>query len=125
MTLSFPSPETIARAELPNGITLLVYENHSSPAVVIGGYVWAGSLSEPDEKAGLAAFTAGMLMRGTENRTFGQINETLESVGAQLGFRMGAKPWLRTWICCSRSWLTACNGLPSRAKRPRRCGGRS
>ena len=68
MTLSFPSPETIARAELPNGITLLVYENHSSPAVVIGGYVWAGSLSEPDEKAGLAAFTAGMLMRGTENR---------------------------------------------------------
>jgi len=89
MTLSFPSPETIARAELPNGITLLVYENHSSPAVVIGGYVWAGSLSEPDEKAGLAAFTAGMLMRGTENRTFGQINETLESVGAQLGFRSG------------------------------------
>jgi len=32
MTASYPSPETIARTELPNGITLLVSENHDSPA---------------------------------------------------------------------------------------------
>jgi zinc protease len=30
-----------------------------------------------------------MLMRGTEGRTFGEINETLESVGAQLGLSAG------------------------------------
>jgi zinc protease len=30
-----------------------------------------------------------MLMRGTENRTFGQINGELESVGARLGFHSG------------------------------------
>jgi zinc protease len=89
MSLSFPSPETITRVELPNGIVVLVYENPSSPAVVVTGAVWAGSMSEAAEQAGLSSFTAGMLMRGTESRTFGQINEALESVGAQLGFRSG------------------------------------
>jgi zinc protease len=89
MTTSLPSSETIARVELPNGIVVLAYENYSSPSVVIGGSVWAGALSEAPEQAGLASFTAGMLMRGTESRTFSQINEALESVGAQLGFRAG------------------------------------
>jgi zinc protease len=89
MASSFPSPETITRVELPNGITVLVYENHSSPAAVLNGYLWAGALSEAPEQAGLANFTGGMLMRGTETRTFGQINRELESVGAQLGFRSG------------------------------------
>jgi len=89
MSLSFPSPETITRGELSNGAVVLVYENHSSPSVVVGGYLWAGSLSETPEQAGLANFTSGMLTRGTESRTFDQINETLESVGAHLGFHSG------------------------------------
>jgi zinc protease len=89
MTASLPSSETITRVELPNGIIVLAYENFSSPAVVIGGSLWAGALSEPSEQAGLASFTAGMLMRGTKSHTFTQINEALESVGAQLGFRAG------------------------------------
>ena len=86
MSLSFPSPDTITRTELPNGITVLVYENHSSPSVVVTGYLWAGSQSETAEQAGLASFTSGSLMRGTERYSFGQINELLESTGAQLGF---------------------------------------
>ena len=89
MSRSFPSSKTIVRAELANGITILAYENFDSPAVVIGGYLWAGSISEPAEQAGLAGLTAGMLLRGTKNRTFGQINDSLESVGAQLGYRSG------------------------------------
>jgi zinc protease len=89
MSPSLPSNETITRVELPNGIVILAYENFSSPSVVIGGYLWAGSLSEAPEQAGLSSFAAGMLMRGTETRTFGQINETLESVGAQLGLHSG------------------------------------
>jgi zinc protease len=89
MSISLPSPETIHRIQLPNGIVILVYENPNSPSVVIGGSLWAGSLSETPEQAGLSSFTAGMIMRGTETRTFGQINETLESAGAQLGFHSG------------------------------------
>lgn len=87
MSTSFPSAESIVRAELPNGITILAYENPSSPSVVIGGYLWAGSISEAPEQAGLSNLTAGMLMRGTESRTFRQINDALESVGARLSYR--------------------------------------
>ncbi|MFO7698304.1 MAG: pitrilysin family protein [Anaerolineae bacterium] len=87
MITSLPSAETIVRAELPNGITLLTFENPDSPSVVIGGYLWAGSISETAEQAGLSSLTAGMLMRGTGSRTFGQINDALESVGAQLGYQ--------------------------------------
>jgi zinc protease len=89
MIPSFPSPETVSRVELPNGVAVLVYEDQSNPSVVLAGYLWAGALSEPPERAGLASLTAGMLMRGTEGRTFGEINEALESVGAQLGFHSG------------------------------------
>jgi len=87
MSLSLPSPETITRRELSNGITVLAYENDNSPAVVLGGYLWAGAQADPAGQAGLANLTAGMLLRGTQTRTFAQINETLESVGAQLGFQ--------------------------------------
>jgi len=89
VTMSIPSPETITRAELPNGIVVLARENPISPSVVINGYLWAGSLSEEASQAGLASIVSGMLMRGTETRTFGEINASLESVGAQLGFSVG------------------------------------
>jgi zinc protease len=89
MVPSVPSPETITRARLPNDIVVLAYENRSSPSVVLSGYLWAGSISEAREKAGVAGFTAGMLLRGTETRSFGQINDALESVGARLGFGSG------------------------------------
>jgi zinc protease len=86
MTGSFPSPETITRAELPSGVTVLAYETHGSPSVVMSGYLWAGALSEPRSQAGLANLTAALLTHGTETRSFSQINDALESVGAQLGF---------------------------------------
>jgi zinc protease len=89
MTPSFPSSETISRVVLPNGVVVLVYEDHSNPSVILAGYLWAGALSEPREQAGLASFTSAMLMRGTESRSFGEINESLESVGAQLGVYSG------------------------------------
>ncbi len=86
---ALPSPETVLRVELPGDFVVLVSENQNSPSVVVRGYLWAGSLSEAAEHAGLASFTAGMLMRGTETRTFSAINEALESLGAQLGFSSG------------------------------------
>jgi zinc protease len=57
--------------------------------VVISGYLHAGAISEPDDKLGLASFTAMSLMRGTEKRNFQQIYETLESNGASLGIDGG------------------------------------
>ncbi len=75
-------PETMRHFRLSNGIHLVVQENHAAASVVLRGYLWAGSVSDPAEKLGLAAFTAASLMRGTETRSFAEINETLESVAA-------------------------------------------
>ena len=83
---SVPGPETIVRHEMGNGLICQVYENFASPSVVVDVRLRAGSLSVPRERAGLAGFVADMLMRGTESRDFETINETIESVGASLGF---------------------------------------
>jgi zinc protease len=83
--MSIPGPENITRRKLPNGIVVLVRENHASPAVVVRGYLRVGARDERPEQAGLASFAAEALMRGTESRTFEQIYETLESVGASAG----------------------------------------
>jgi zinc protease len=87
--MSIPGPENITRRELPNGIVVLVRENHSSPSVVTSGYLPVGAYDERPEQAGLAAFTASTLMRGTANRTFEQIYEACESVGASVGVNGG------------------------------------
>ncbi len=83
--MSIPGPQDIARHELDNGIVVLARENHSSPSVVVSGYLRVGAYDERPEQAGLAAFTANALMRGTARRTFEQIYEELESVGASVG----------------------------------------
>ncbi|MFW6097707.1 MAG: M16 family metallopeptidase [Chloroflexota bacterium] len=86
---TYPGPQNIRRTELDNGIVVLVYENFAAQSVVVEGYYWAGALSEPREKAGLADFVAGMLMRGAKGRSFDEIYEALESVGASLDFSAG------------------------------------
>jgi zinc protease len=87
---SFPGPDDVTRITIPNGITILVRSNFNSPSVVIGGNLACGSLLDTDEKSGLADFTALGLMRGTETRTFQEIFDALESVGAAMSFGAGA-----------------------------------
>lgn len=86
---SLPGPDDIYREVLPNGITVLSRSNFNSPSVVVSGYFEAGALFDPDEKLGLAEYTAAALMRSTMNRTFDEIYHALESVGASLGFNTG------------------------------------
>ncbi len=86
---AYPGPDDITRTVLPNGIVVLARANFNSPSVVINGYLNVGSLFDPDEKLGLADFTAASLMRGTQGHTFQQIYDALESVGANLGFGGG------------------------------------
>ncbi len=83
---SIPGPDDITRVTLSNGITILARPNFNSPAVSISGYLQAGGINDPDEKLGLAYFTASALMRGTEKRSFQELYDALESIGASMGF---------------------------------------
>jgi zinc protease len=75
----------VERVELPNGLVLLLSENHSIPSVSINAIVRAGSRFETDEKAGLASLIGALLDAGTTSRTSQQIAETIEAAGGQLG----------------------------------------
>ena len=86
---SLPGPDDIHREVLSNGITILTRSNFNSPSVVISGLFDAGALFDPDEKLGLADFVTSALMRGTQRRSFDEIYQALESVGASLGFNTG------------------------------------
>lgn len=74
----------VERVVLPNGLVLLLSENHSTPSVSINVIVLAGSRFEADDKAGLASLTGALLDSGTTTRTSQQIAETVEAVGGHL-----------------------------------------
>jgi zinc protease len=86
---SLPGPQDITRRTLSNGVIILTRPNPGSLSVVISGYLLAGSIFEPDDKLGLAGFTALGLMRGTQQHDFQQIYEALEANGASLGLDGG------------------------------------
>jgi len=98
---SLPGPDDITRVVLPNGITILARTNFNSPSVVIGGYLPCGSLFDPDEKLGLADFTANSLLRGSGKRDFQKIFDDLESAGANLSFSAGGHTAGFTGRCLS------------------------
>jgi zinc protease len=86
---SLPNPQDVHQVMLSNGITVLARSNFNSPSIYMGGYLPAGAIFESDEKLGLADFVATSLMRGTQTRSFDEIYNELESVGASMGFDSG------------------------------------
>lgn len=83
-----PAPAGLRRAAirhtLANGVVALIQYNPNVPTISIRGEVRIGSADEPPQKAGLAAFTASALIRGTHNRTFQQIVSETEERGCSV-----------------------------------------
>jgi zinc protease len=74
-----------SRSVLDNGLVLMIVERNNLPVVKVSVGIKAGNLYEPEEKAGLAHLTAGLLDEGTTNRTAKQISEEIEFVGGSVG----------------------------------------
>jgi len=72
------------RVVLPNGLTLLLWENHRLPIVVAEAHVNQVGLREPDDKTGLAALMGELLDEGTTKHSGPQIAEMIENVGGAL-----------------------------------------
>ncbi|MBK8051255.1 MAG: insulinase family protein [Anaerolineales bacterium] len=83
---ALPGPHSVARTVLDNGLVLLVRENRAAPVVTLQGSLSAGAQDEPANRAGLAAFTAAMLSRGSLHHDYSAFNEAVESVGGNLTF---------------------------------------
>jgi zinc protease len=72
------------RVELPNGLTLLLFENHRLPIVVVDAMLRRVSVHEPEDKAGVATLVGDLLDEGTAQHTGAQIAEMIENVGGSL-----------------------------------------
>ena len=70
--------------KLPNGLTLVLLEDHKLPTVAFTMWIRPGQLADPKDAPGLASFTAGMLREGTERRTSAQIAAEVDQLGATL-----------------------------------------
>jgi zinc protease len=72
------------RILLENGMVLLLSERHEIPMVTVNMAIRAGSTAAPEDKPGLAAITASLLMQGTKKRTANQIHEAIDFIGGSL-----------------------------------------
>ena len=76
------SASTIVK--LPNGLTVILIEDHKLPTVTFTMWIRPGQLGDPGDLPGLASFTADMLREGTARRTSSQIAAEADSLGATL-----------------------------------------
>jgi zinc protease len=77
----------LPRAEevtLPNGLRVLLVENHRVPVITMQMVILSGGLSDPSDYHGLASFTAAMLREGTGKRKSKDIAEQIDTLGATL-----------------------------------------
>jgi len=77
------------RLTTPNGITVLILEQHFLPIVEVHALIKVGSAQDPPEKAGLANMVASLLDEGTTNRSAKQLAEQIDFVGGSLDVRAG------------------------------------
>lgn len=77
-------PPIITR-ELPNGLKLMIVEQHEIPVADFVLLVGGGGTVDPSGKGGLANLTAAMLTESTANRTSLQIADQIAYLGIGLG----------------------------------------
>lgn len=88
LRVRLPKPVTLT---LPNGLTILVLEDHRLPLVTARFTILgAGALNDPADFPGLANVTAAMLKEGTRTLTSKQIAEQSDQLGATIGAQA---PW--------------------------------
>ena len=87
LQVKLPRP---VEADLPNGLHLIVLEDHRAPQVSFQILVrGAGGFFDPAGMPGLASATATLMREGTTTRTTQQISETLETMAASVGVGAG------------------------------------
>jgi zinc protease len=76
--------QTVAKRTLPNGLTVLVQENHSAPVVAVRIYVKTGSIYENQFLgAGLSHLFEHTLFEGTKTLDKKQLNDEIQAIGGQ------------------------------------------
>jgi zinc protease len=87
LKVQLPRPQ---EADLPNGIHLMVLEDHRAPVITMQLIIpGAGGYYDPADQPGLAGFTASMMLEGTASRTAQQIAQEQETMASSVGVNAG------------------------------------
>jgi len=97
------SPYEIQRWRFPNGLTLLLMEDRSSPVFAYQTWFDVGSCNESPGKTGIAHLFEHLMFKATKNLADGEFDKILESRGTSSN--------AATWV----DWTFYTSGLPSDA----------
>ena len=86
---SYAADITPTKFTAPNGMTVLVLEQHFLPIVEIHALVKTGSAYDPQDKAGVANLVASLLDEGTTSRSSKQLAEQIDFIGGSLEAKAG------------------------------------
>jgi len=82
--IAFP-PSTAQKWILPNGLTIIVQEDHSAPVASVQAWCSTGSVDEDQHLgAGLSHILEHMLFKGTKTRSANQIAQSIQDVGGYI-----------------------------------------
>lgn len=76
--------DTVIKRTLPNGLTVLLKQDRSTPIVAVNVWFGVGSVNETEEMNGLAHFQEHMVFKGTEKYGVGEIANLVKSHGGNL-----------------------------------------
>src|SRR5213594_3281122 len=82
--ITFP-PSSAQKWVLPNGLTIIVQEDHSAPVASVQAWCATGSIDEDAHLgAGLSHILEHMLFKGTKTRTTNAIAQKIQDVGGYI-----------------------------------------
>src|SRR6516162_4545510 len=82
--IAFP-PSTAQKWILPNGLTVIVQEDHGAPVASLQAWCATGSIDEDQHLgAGLSHILEHMLFKGTKTRSANQIAQSIQDVGGYI-----------------------------------------
>lgn len=71
-------------SHLPNGLTVILVEDHRVPIVSYQTWVRTGSVDDPPSRSGMAHFMEHFMFKGTQKFEMGRFIQELERVGAEV-----------------------------------------
>ena len=82
--ITFP-PNSAKKWVLPDGLTVIVQEDHSAPVASVQAWCATGSIDEDEHiGAGLSHILEHMLFKGTKTRTTNAIAQKIQDVGGYI-----------------------------------------
>src|SRR5690606_26350009 len=82
LALSLPAhAQEVSTFKLPNGLDIVVIEDHRAPVVVQMVWYRAGAADEPRGVSGVAHFLEHLMFKGTDKLASGEFSKTVEANG--------------------------------------------